>query len=143
MARISARPNRSRFFRRVCNPCTHNGAIKMVHRTRMPISRLLKAAPAAFFVAVTPALAQSVPNHAIAVGTGGTTFNSVGPCAVGIPVVGAGASSDPVCGQSLLVQSAPDSTQIVWPESLNNPVNAAVTGYGAGLKLQNSTPAWG
>ena len=43
----------------------------------------------------------------------------------------------------LHVQTAPDSTRIVWTESLNNPVNANVTGYGAGLKLQNSTPAVG
>ena len=68
----------------------------MIHRRRTRISRLLKVAAAAFFVGGTPALAQSVPNHAIAVGTGGTSFNSVGPCAANIPGGGAGVSSDPV-----------------------------------------------
>jgi len=38
----------------------------------------------------------------------------------------------------LHILSSPDSSRIVWDEIINNPANAGTTGYGTGLKLQNS-----
>lgn len=41
-----------------------------------------------------------VPDHTVPIGrgVGFTGFKSVGPCAVGAPFIGAGASADPICG---------------------------------------------
>lgn len=54
---------------------------------------------ALLFVA-SPACAQwQTPNHSFPIGQGGgvTGFGSVGPCAVGVPVLGLGAAADPAC----------------------------------------------
>jgi hypothetical protein len=60
------------------------------------------ALAAALFLSVcNPVAAQwQTPNHSIPTGRGAgvTGFGSIGPCAGGIPLLGAGTSADPVCG---------------------------------------------
>lgn len=65
--------------------------------------RLLIALFIAFAV-VTQALAQSGPNHSLPVfrGAGVSGFNSVGPCNSSVPIVGAGASTNPACHSAAL-----------------------------------------
>ncbi len=57
------------------------------------------------------------PNHSVPIGKGAgvTGFNSVGPCLSGVPLVGAGAASDPVCSASGALGTGAYTTAYVLP----------------------------
>lgn len=109
------------------------------------ISRVLRVASAAFFVACAlPAAAQwQVPSNGIPVGRGPGTqgFAFVGPCAPGVPFLGAGVSAPPGCGSSALAgmaYQAPGSVNIsggliTGLPSPTNPTDAATKQYADGI----------
>lgn len=89
---------------------------------------------AAFFAIACPAAAQwQTPDHSVPIGNGAgvTGFNSAGPCAAGIPLVGNGSTTDPSCQQ---IVAAGIANNAVTTPAINN---AAVT-Y---AKIQNEGAA--
>lgn len=61
------------------------------------------------------AAAQTGPNHAVPIfrGAGVSGFKSVGPCNAAVPIVGAGASTDPACHTSALGTMASQAASAV------------------------------
>jgi hypothetical protein len=91
------------------------------------------------FLVQGSAFAQwQAPSHSVPVGRGAgvTGFGFVGPCAVGVPIVGAGPSSDPVCGVSsqpsrIVTASAPVTVTssdylVIIRQTTGAPINVAL-----------------
>jgi len=89
---------------------------------------------------VAPATAQwQVPAHSLPVGLGGgnTGFNSVGPCATGVPFVGQGATTDPACAPIDL--NGAGVTGTLPPARLQAVPNSALTAMPAKTLKGNNT----
>jgi len=85
-----------------------------------------------------PALAQDITNHSIPVGAGpgAIGWNTVGPCAVGVPIVGNGAGADPVCNAGSLTVPYTSISNVPGNTFLGN--NSGVTGAAQALTVNQA-----
>lgn len=110
---------------------------------------------ATLLVLIPTEIFAQAPNHAVPVGRGAgvSGYNYIGPCAFGVPIIGAGSSADPVCAATgsptglIVFPASQYATNAVLPNTptYNNGtlgVGATLTaGSNAALVVDSASPS--